>query len=92
MKILKEDNKMSKNWYPVINYELCTNCGSCVNMCKFGVYDKTKYPEPKVVYPEGCIEGCNGCGNLCPNEAIKYHSDMKKSCGCNCSCGDSGCC
>ncbi|WP_243145980.1 4Fe-4S binding protein [Clostridium chromiireducens] len=22
---------MSKSWYPVINYELCTECGACVD-------------------------------------------------------------
>lgn len=90
---------MSKTWYPVINYELCTQCGACTNKCKHGVYDKAKAPRPVVVKPEGCVQGCHGCGNLCPNGAIEYFGDLagnasegecceKKECegGC-CSCG-----
>ena len=30
---------------------------------------------PVVVNTEGCIEGCRGCGNLCPNGAIQYIGD-----------------
>ena len=31
---------MSKNWYPVINYETCSECGACFNKCTHGVYEK----------------------------------------------------
>lgn len=30
---------MAKTWYPMINYELCDNCGLCFNKCKNGVYE-----------------------------------------------------
>lgn len=78
---------MAKNWYPVINYDNCIECGACVNKCQHGVYKKGSQ-KPEVVYPEGCINGCHGCGNLCPAEAITYFGDTKgkKSCGCGCSC------
>jgi len=85
---------MTKTWYPVINYELCTECGTCVDFCRHGVYRKEKAPRPVVVYPEGCIQGCKGCGELCPNEAIQYFGDSEKSsageccCGGGCDCGD----
>lgn len=78
---------MSKSWYPMINYELCTQCGTCVDNCTHGVYNKEKAPRTVVVLPEGCIEGCKGCGNLCPNEAIEYFGDSKPVCeagGCCC--------
>jgi NAD-dependent dihydropyrimidine dehydrogenase PreA subunit len=68
---------MSKSWYPVINYELCVECGACVGMCSHGVYNKQKAPRPVVVYPEGCVEGCAGCGDNCPNGAIEYLGDNK---------------
>jgi ferredoxin len=32
---------MAKNWYPMINEESCVECGSCVEKCTHGVYDKS---------------------------------------------------
>lgn len=63
---------MSTNWHPVINYEQCEGCGRCIEKCGHGVYDSEKKAMPKIVDPESCIEGCHGCGNLCPNGAITY--------------------
>ncbi|MDF2884472.1 MAG: 4Fe-4S binding domain [Clostridiaceae bacterium] len=31
-----------KTWYPVIDYKLCKECGTCYNKCKHGVYKKDK--------------------------------------------------
>lgn len=87
---------MSKKWYPVINYVDCAECGSCIDMCPHEVYDVEKAPSPIVVNRVGCIEGCHGCGNLCPNGAITYVGDdtgwtppngednNSNSCGCGC--------
>ena len=89
---------MSKMWYPVIDYVKCAECGACVDMCPHGVYDKEKAPTPVVINPEVCIQGCHGCQNKCPTEAIEYVGDSKEndseSCDCGCSCGDDsgGCC
>jgi NAD-dependent dihydropyrimidine dehydrogenase PreA subunit len=87
---------MSKTWYPVIDYSLCEECGACVSKCSHGVFDKAKSPSPKVVNPEGCVQGCHGCGNLCPTEAINYVGEQnQKDNNCCCSCDDSengGCC
>jgi NAD-dependent dihydropyrimidine dehydrogenase PreA subunit len=80
---------MSKNWYPVIDYNECTECGTCVDFCPHDVYDKTKSPTPVVIYPEGCIEGCKNCAGKCPGDAIKYVGDAGEGCGCDCS---GGCC
>lgn len=79
---------MSKTWYPVIDYVQCAECGTCVKMCAHGVYDKDKAPSPVVVKPEGCVQGCKGCGNKCPSGAIQYVGDMEKKsdCGCGSSC------
>lgn len=90
---------MSKTWYPMINYEKCTECGTCTAMCKHGVFDKEKAPRPVVVFPEGCIEGCSGCGSVCPGGAIEYFGDRENSvpisgCGGGCCAGaeeESGC-
>ena len=80
---------MSKNWYPVIDYNECGECGACVDKCMHDVYDKLKAPSPVVIFPEGCIEGCKGCGDLCPNSAIQYVGDAEYNCDRNCS---GGCC
>ena len=86
---------MAKAWYPMINYENCVECGACVDMCAHGVYDKAKAPRPVVVNPEGCIQGCKGCGSQCPAEAIEYFGDTgseSEGCGCDSGCGCGGGC
>ena len=66
---------MSKKWYPVIDYVECAECGVCTDFCANEVYDVNKAPVPIVINGDGCIEGCHGCGNLCPNGAITYVGD-----------------
>lgn len=90
---------MLKNWYPVIDYSECEECGACIKKCSHGVYDKDKAPTPVVINAEGCIQGCHGCGSLCPNGAIQYvgentnwtppnkKGEPEEDCGCECSCG-----
>jgi len=92
---------MSKNWYPIINEETCIECGKCVEYCSHGVYDKGS-PNPEVIYPDGCIDHCHGCGSICPTGSITYFGDDTGwtppnaqtdtgcgcSSGCDCGCGD----
>lgn len=66
---------MAKTWYPVIDYTICEECGTCVAKCPHGVYDTEKAPSPVVLYPEGCVDHCHGCGNRCPAGAITYIGD-----------------
>ncbi len=66
---------MAKTWYPVIDYTVCTDCGTCTEFCRNGVYDKDKAPTPVVRTPENCIDHCHGCGNSCPEGAIAYVGD-----------------
>jgi len=66
---------MSKNWYPVIQRETCTECGRCVNKCAHGVYDKSSPKKPIVINPNECVDKCHGCGNLCPTGSITYVGD-----------------
>lgn len=78
---------MSKTWYPVIDYNECSECGVCTNKCKHGVYDQNKAPIPVVIAPENCIHECHGCGNLCPSRAISYVGDQtQRSNNSGCSC------
>ena len=65
---------MAKNWYPVINEDICIECGKCVKFCSHGVYDRSKN-KPDVIQPDECIDHCHGCGGICPNGAITYKND-----------------
>lgn len=67
---------MSKNWYPIIDYDKCVGCMACNDMCKHGVYKPDEDTnKPKVVYGNGCVHGCHGCERKCPMGAIHYFGD-----------------
>lgn len=66
---------MAKTWYPVVDYLICEECGSCVAKCPHSVYDTAKAPSPVVKNPEACVDHCHGCGNRCPVGAITYVGD-----------------
>ena len=92
---------MAKKWYPVIDYLLCQECGTCSGMCPHDVYDRNAAPAPRVACPENCIDHCHGCGNQCPVGAIAYvgedtdwvpparkgRKSRNVDCGCSGSCG-----
>lgn len=70
-------------WYPTVNYDKCTNCGSCVNFCTaggFGVFAFEKKNGKNVVVvknPNNCIVYCRGCEakEVCPVGAISHQTD-----------------
>lgn len=66
---------MARTWYPVIDYLVCAECGTCIHQCSHGVFDTAKAPSPVVTNPEACIDRCHGCGNRCPVGAITYVGD-----------------
>jgi len=90
---------MAKGWYPLINRSTCIECGACVEKCPHGVYDKNIPDRPEIIYPEGCIDHCHGCGAICPTGSITYAGDdtgwtppnLQTNGGCcrdsDCSCG-----
>lgn len=92
---------MAKTWYPVVDYVICRECGTCVTNCSHGVYDTRKVPSPIVVNPQNCVDHCHGCGNRCPVGAITYVGDdtgwippngtkepEEPCCTSNCNCND----
>ena len=69
---------MAKNWYPIIDYNRCSGCLSCVNFCPYEVFE-VKDGKPVVAHPENCVEFCRGCQKgVCDNEAISYPGDENK--------------
>ena len=92
---------MARTWYPVVDYSLCTECGTCASMCPHNVYDTNKAPTPVVAAPDDCVDHCHGCGNRCPSGAITYVGDdtgwtppngAKIADDAACSCGGGSCC
>jgi NAD-dependent dihydropyrimidine dehydrogenase PreA subunit len=64
------------NRYPVTDYEKCTGCLTCFNLCPHGVHGLREDGEPLVVSPDNCVEMCRGCQKICPGEAIRYNGDI----------------
>lgn len=86
---------VSKAWYPVIDYSLCTECGKCTSLCQHQVYDSAKAPVPVVIFPDGCVQGCHGCGKLCVVKAISYVGDKSAAHEprlCDCGTESENCC
>jgi len=82
---------MAEKWYPVIDYSLCIECGTCSNFCPHDVYDRRRSPTPVVINPLRCIDHCHGCEGMCPAGAISYVGDTgagsrKEGCSCGCGC------
>ena len=66
-----------KAWFPVIDYDRCTNCMQCLNFCLFNVYAISEEGEILIRNHEKCKTDCPACSRVCPEVAIifpKYSS------------------
>lgn len=72
VKSLEVGDGSSGGWFPVIDYERCSNCGQCMDFCLFGVYERMEDKSIKVVKPENCKENCPACARICPHIAIIF--------------------
>jgi MinD superfamily P-loop ATPase len=52
----------------MINYSLCTNCGVCIDYCRF---DAISMINDKVSISEILCDGCVLCSRICPENAIE---------------------
>jgi len=59
-------------WFPVIDYEVCSGCKSCLNFCLFGVFGVSEGGEVVVERPERCKTNCPACARVCPTGAIMF--------------------
>ncbi|MFN3648057.1 MAG: ferredoxin family protein [Armatimonadota bacterium] len=65
-----------KPWFPVIDYDRCTNCMQCLSFCLFDVYG-VKDGKIDVRNQNHCKTDCPACSRVCPEVAIlfpKYRS------------------
>jgi ferredoxin len=66
------DIEISQRWYPVIDYDQCTNCMECMDFCLFGVYGVDLKEILRVVQQEQCRADCPACSRVCPVGAIVF--------------------
>jgi Pyruvate/2-oxoacid:ferredoxin oxidoreductase delta subunit len=61
-----------KPWFPVIDYDRCTNCMQCLSFCLFGVYGVDAGQRIQVQNNEQCKTNCPACSRVCPEAAIMF--------------------
>lgn len=61
-----------KPWFPVIDYERCTNCMQCLTFCLFEVYGVDEAQKIRVQHPDHCKTDCPACSRVCPEAAIMF--------------------
>lgn len=61
-----------KPWFPVIDYDRCTNCMQCLSFCLFGVYGADTEGHIQVQNQDNCKTNCPACSRVCPEAAIMF--------------------
>jgi len=61
-----------KPWFPVIDYDRCTNCMQCLSFCLFGVYGVDAAHRIQVQNNDNCKTNCPACSRVCPEAAIMF--------------------
>ena len=69
---VEAEEKVSRRWYPVIDYDRCTNCMECIDFCLFGVYGVDVLDRILVEAQDSCKKGCPACSRVCPENAIVF--------------------
>ena len=61
-----------KPWFPVIDYDRCTNCMQCLSFCLFDVYAVDEEQQIQVQNNDNCKTNCPACSRVCPEAAIMF--------------------
>jgi len=61
-----------KPWFPVIDYDRCTNCMQCLTFCLFDVYGVDEEKKITVQNESNCKTDCPACSRVCPEVAILF--------------------
>jgi Pyruvate/2-oxoacid:ferredoxin oxidoreductase delta subunit len=61
-----------KPWFPVIDYDRCTNCMLCLSLCLFDVYGVDDDGKIQVQNNDNCKTNCPACSRVCPEVAIMF--------------------
>jgi len=55
---------------PVIDKDLCEQCGTCYDICPQDIFSENNDQPPSVTYPDECWY-CGACVIDCPENAIR---------------------
>jgi len=69
---LSESGSVRRRWYPIIDYDRCTNCMECIDFCLFGVYGIDAQDRVVIEVEDNCKKGCPACSRVCPENAIMF--------------------
>ena len=61
-----------KPWFPVIDFDRCTNCMQCLTCCLFDVYGVDAEQKITVQNQDNCKTDCPACSRVCPEVAILF--------------------
>ena len=61
-----------KPWFPVIDFDRCTNCMQCLTFCLFDVYGVDAEQKITVQNQDNCKTDCPACSRVCPEVAILF--------------------
>ena len=61
-----------KPWFPVIDYDRCTNCMQCLSFCLFNVYGVDEENRIQAQNHDNCKTNCPACSRVCPEAAIMF--------------------
>ena len=61
-----------KPWFPVIDFDRCTNCMQCLTFCLFDVYGVDDADTITVRTEDNCKTDCPACSRVCPEAAIMF--------------------
>lgn len=61
-----------KPWFPVIDFDRCTNCMQCLSFCLFDVYGVSGQGKIQVQNQSNCKTDCPACSRVCPEVAILF--------------------
>jgi Pyruvate/2-oxoacid:ferredoxin oxidoreductase delta subunit len=67
-----DGNSWKVRWHPIVDKDLCDNCGQCLQFCLFSVYTRDEAQNVTVGNPDACKTGCPACSRICPKGAIIF--------------------
>jgi len=71
---IKEEQVFISGQKAVIDKAICTNCGVCIDYCRFDAISETN---GEVLISETSCDGCQLCARICPMEAISMVQEDK---------------
>ena len=70
----EEEHIFISGYKAVIDKDKCTNCGLCLDYCRFDAIDDN---DGEIEINETSCDGCKLCSRICPEEAISMQKEDK---------------